>query len=50
MAGRLDLDLRMPTRNLLKGNKQKVGVVQARLRRLELLLMDEPAFGLDRLN
>jgi len=47
LAGRLDLDLRMPTRNLSKGNKQKVGVVQALMHRPELLLMDEPTFGLD---
>ncbi len=47
LAERLDLDLRMPTRNLSKGNKQKVGVVQALMHRPELLLMDEPTFGLD---
>ncbi len=47
LARWLDLDLRMPTRNLSKGNKQKVGVVQALMHRPELLLMDEPTFGLD---
>lgn len=47
LADRLDLDLRMPTKNLSKGNKQKVGVVQALMHRPELLLMDEPTFGLD---
>jgi ABC-2 type transport system ATP-binding protein len=34
-------------RNLSKGNKQKVGVVQALMHRPELLLLDEPTFGLD---
>ncbi len=47
LAARLDLDMSMPTRNLSKGNKQKVGVVQAMMHRPELLLMDEPTFGLD---
>lgn len=47
MCDRLDLDLKPLTRNLSKGNKQKVGVVQALMHRSELLLMDEPTFGLD---
>jgi ABC-2 type transport system ATP-binding protein len=37
----------MPIRNLSKGNKQKVGVVQALMNRPELLLLDEPTSGLD---
>ena len=37
----------MPVKNLSKGNKQKVGVVQALMSRPELLLMDEPTSGLD---
>jgi ABC-2 type transport system ATP-binding protein len=44
---RLDLNLRMSIKNLSKGNKQKVGVVQALMHRPELLLLDEPTFGLD---
>lgn len=47
LAERLDLNLHTLTRNLSKGNKQKVGVVQALMHRPELLLMDEPTFGLD---
>jgi len=47
LAERLDLDLTMPIKNLSKGNKQKVGVVQALMARPELLLMDEPTAGLD---
>ncbi len=47
LAERLGLDLKMPARNLSKGNKQKVGVVQALMHRPELLLLDEPTSGLD---
>jgi len=47
LARRLDLDLSTPIKNLSKGNKQKVGVVQALMPRPELLLMDEPTSGLD---
>ena len=47
LAGRLQLDLRAPIKNMSKGNKQKVGVVQALMARPELLLLDEPTAGLD---
>jgi ABC-2 type transport system ATP-binding protein len=47
LAGRLELDLRTPIKNFSKGNKQKVGVVQALMHRPELLLLDEPTSGLD---
>lgn len=47
LAERLDLDLRPPIRNLSKGNKQKVGVIQALMHRPELLILDEPTLGLD---
>jgi ABC-2 type transport system ATP-binding protein len=47
IASRIDLDLKMPIKNLSKGNKQKVGIVQALMHRPELLLLDEPTFGLD---
>jgi ABC-2 type transport system ATP-binding protein len=47
LAERLDLDLKIQSRNLSKGNKQKVGVVQALMHRPELLLLDEPTSGLD---
>lgn len=47
VAQRLDLDLDMPIKNLSKGNKQKVGLVQTLMHRPQLLLMDEPTSGLD---
>jgi ABC-2 type transport system ATP-binding protein len=47
IAQRIDLDLKMAIKNLSKGNKQKVGVVQALMHRPDLLLLDEPTFGLD---
>jgi ABC-2 type transport system ATP-binding protein len=47
LAERLELDLKRPIRNLSKGNKIKIGVVQALMHRPELLMLDEPTFGLD---
>jgi ABC-2 type transport system ATP-binding protein len=47
VAERLELDTRRTIKNLSKGNKQKVGVVQAVMHRPELLIMDEPTSGLD---
>ena len=47
LADRLGLDLNTPIKNFSKGNKQKVGVVQALMHRPELLLLDEPTSGLD---
>jgi ABC-2 type transport system ATP-binding protein len=47
LAERLQLDLRAAVKNMSKGNKQKVGVVQALMPRPELLLLDEPTAGLD---
>jgi ABC-2 type transport system ATP-binding protein len=47
LAARLDLDLKPQVKNLSKGNKQKIGVIQALMHRPELLLLDEPTSGLD---
>jgi ABC-2 type transport system ATP-binding protein len=47
LADRLGLDLKTPIKNFSKGNKQKVGIVQALMHRPELLLLDEPTSGLD---
>src|SRR5262245_55299397 len=47
LAERLDLDLTRPIKQFSKGNKQKVGIVQALMHRPELLLLDEPTSGLD---
>jgi ABC-2 type transport system ATP-binding protein len=47
LAERLKLDLSRPIRGLSKGNKQKVGLVQAFMHDPELLILDEPSSGLD---
>jgi ABC-2 type transport system ATP-binding protein len=47
LAERLDLNLKVQIKNLSKGNKQKVGVIQALMHQPELLLLDEPTSGLD---
>jgi len=47
LAARLKLNLASPIKHLSKGNKQKVGVIQALMHRPELLLLDEPTSGLD---
>ncbi|MFJ4223634.1 ABC transporter ATP-binding protein [Microbacterium sp. NPDC089695] len=47
LADRLGVDLGRPVRTLSKGNKQKVGLIQAFMHRPELLILDEPTSGLD---
>jgi ABC-2 type transport system ATP-binding protein len=47
LASGLELDLERPIRSLSKGNRQKVGIVQAFMHRPELLVLDEPTTGLD---
>jgi ABC-2 type transport system ATP-binding protein len=47
LADRLDLDLDRPIHELSKGNRQKIGLVQALMHRPELLVLDEPTSGLD---
>ncbi|WP_425840048.1 ABC transporter ATP-binding protein [Microbacterium sp. PA5] len=47
LAERLGLDLGRPVRTLSKGNKQKIGLVQAFMHRPPLLVLDEPTSGLD---
>ncbi len=47
LADRFGLDVTRPVRALSKGNKQKVGVIQAFMHRPELLILDEPTSGLD---
>jgi ABC-2 type transport system ATP-binding protein len=49
-AERLGLDLSRKFREYSRGNKQKVGVVQAFMHRPRLLILDEPTTGLDPLN
>ena len=47
LADRLDVDLSRQVRTLSKGNKQKLGLIQAFMHRPELLVLDEPTSGLD---
>jgi ABC-2 type transport system ATP-binding protein len=47
LAERLELDLGTRIRSLSKGNRQKVGIVQAFMHQPELLILDEPTSGLD---
>ncbi len=47
LAERLELDLSRKYGNLSKGNKQKVGLVQAFMADQDLIIMDEPTSGLD---
>lgn len=46
-AERLGVDLSRPVRSLSKGNKQKLGLIQAFQHNPELLVLDEPTSGLD---
>ena len=50
LAARLELDLDRPFGQYSRGNKQKVGLVQAFMHRPKLLILDEPTSGLDPLN
>ena len=50
MAARLQLDLDRKFREYSRGNKVKVGIVQALMHRPRLLVLDEPTSGLDPLN
>lgn len=47
LAERLGLDLGRRVRAMSKGNRQKVGLVQAFMHEPELLILDEPTSGLD---
>lgn len=47
LAERLGLDLDRTVRTLSKGNKQKLGIVQAFMHQPDLLVLDEPTSGLD---
>jgi ABC-2 type transport system ATP-binding protein len=47
LSERLKLELISPIKNFSKGNRQKIGVVQALMHKPELLLLDEPTGGLD---
>lgn len=47
LGDRLGVDLTRPVHTLSKGNKQKLGLIQAFMHRPELLILDEPTSGLD---
>ncbi len=47
LADRLDLEPKVRIRSLSKGNRQKVGIIQAFLHEPEVLILDEPTSGLD---
>lgn len=47
LAERLGADLQRPLRRLSRGNKQKIGLIQAMFHRPPLLILDEPTGGLD---
>ncbi len=47
LTERFDLDVDRPLRELSKGNRQKVGLVQALMGNPDLLILDEPTSGLD---
>ena len=47
LSERLGAELHRPMRRLSRGNKQKIGLVQAMFHRPQLLVLDEPTGGLD---
>jgi ABC-2 type transport system ATP-binding protein len=47
LAERFSCDLGQRIHSLSRGNKQKIGVIQALMHRPELLILDEPTSGLD---
>jgi ABC-2 type transport system ATP-binding protein len=47
LADRIGLDLDLPMGRLSRGNRQKIGLVQALFHQPSLLILDEPTTGLD---
>ncbi|HLI51567.1 MAG TPA: ABC transporter ATP-binding protein [Thermomicrobiaceae bacterium] len=47
LAQRLEIDLRRKIKHLSKGNRQKIGIIQALMHGAPLLILDEPSSGLD---
>lgn len=47
LAERFSLELDRPVKSLSRGNRQKVGIVQAFMHEPDLLVLDEPTSGLD---
>ena len=47
LSKRFKLDINKKIKELSKGNKQKVGIIQAFMKDSNLLILDEPTSGLD---
>jgi beta-exotoxin I transport system ATP-binding protein len=47
LAKQFDADVDRPIRDLSRGNRQKLGLIQAFMHRPELVVLDEPTSGLD---
>ncbi len=47
LAGGFEANLDVPIRSLSKGNRQKIGLIQALMHRPKLAILDEPTSGLD---
>lgn len=47
LADRLGLDIDLRIRTLSRGNRQKIGLIQAFMHNPDLLILDEPTSGLD---
>ncbi len=47
LANQIEADLDLPMRRLSRGNKQKIGIVQAMFHRPPVVILDEPTGGLD---
>lgn len=47
LAKRLKVDLSKPMGDLSRGNRQKVGILQAFMHKPEVIILDEPTSGLD---
>lgn len=47
LAERFDVPLKQPIETLSKGNRQKLGIVQAFMHEPDVLILDEPTSGLD---
>ncbi len=47
LAERLDVEVDRPVQDLSRGNRQKIGLLQAFMHRPDLFILDEPTSGLD---
>lgn len=47
LAQRLEVNLQRKIKHLSKGNRQKIGIIQALMHSAPLLILDEPSSGLD---